>query len=237
MSAFCMVVWQLTCLPHKAILVPKHKHCPHNLLMGCSRCGSCTSNRKKKSRVGALRTLTKAPVLPKVEPHSASLLRDASTRYRAYPKVSRNPNFCVGCFGLIISKNSAAAASKMGKNGQKQFFLCDFFCGTDFCAGCWTKIFLRFFAFWGLGLIHFVATARNRAYIGLWDCSPFLHRHTNVNQLDSGVAVHSTDKHQQAWFRPTSPPGETLGPQFTPLYQQPTNKFESQQDWQPNIPN
>ena len=50
--------------------------------------------------------------------------------------------------------------------------------------------FLRFFfALWGLGLIHFDATARNRANFGLWDCSPFLHRHTNVDQLDSGFAV------------------------------------------------
>ena len=29
-------------------------------------------------------------------------------------------------------------------------------------------------------------------YLGLWDCSPFLHRHANVDQLDSGIAVHST---------------------------------------------
>ena len=28
-------------------------------------------------------------------------------------------------------------------------------------------------------------------YPGLWDCSPFLQRHTNVKQLDSGIAVHS----------------------------------------------
>ena len=68
-----------------------------------------------------------------------------------------------------------------------------------------------FFVFWGLGLIHFVATARNCAYLGLWDCSPFLHRHTNVDQLDSGIAVHSTDKHQQAWFRSTSVSEPALG--------------------------
>ena len=24
-----------------------------------------------------------------------------------------------------------------------------------------------------------------------WDCSPSLHRHTHVDQLDSGIAVHS----------------------------------------------
>ena len=27
-------------------------------------------------------------------------------------------------------------------------------------------------------------------YSGPWNCSPFLHRHTNVEQLDSGIAVH-----------------------------------------------
>ena len=40
--------------------------------------------------------------------------------YRANSKVSQNPKFCVGCFEVIISKNFAAA-SKMGKNGQKNF--------------------------------------------------------------------------------------------------------------------
>ena len=30
-------------------------------------------------------------------------------------------------------------------------------------------------------------------YLGLWDCSPFLHRHGNVDQWDSGIAVYSTD--------------------------------------------
>ena len=43
------------------------------------------------------------------------------TTYRLNSKVSLNPNFCVGCFELIISKNFAAA-SKMGKNGQKKIF-------------------------------------------------------------------------------------------------------------------
>ena len=125
--------------------------------------------------------------------------------YRADSKISRNPNFCVGCFELIISKKFAAA-SKMSKNGQKLFFL-RFFLRNPFLRRVLDQklIFLRFFfAFWGLGLIHFVATARNHAYLGLWDCSPFLHRHTNIHQLDSGIAVHSTDKHQQAWFRSPS---------------------------------
>ena len=127
--------------------------------------------------------------------------------YRANSKVSRNPNFCVGCFELIMSKNFAAA-SKMGKNGQKKKFL-RFFLRNPFLRRVLDQnlFFLRFFfAFGGLGLIPFVATTRNRAYLGLWDCIPFLHRHTNVDQLDSGIAVHSTDKHQQAWFRSTSPP-------------------------------
>ena len=48
------------------------------------------------------------------------------TKYRANSKVSRNPNFCVGCFELIMSKN-CAVASKMGNNGQKLFFLRFFF--------------------------------------------------------------------------------------------------------------
>ena len=46
--------------------------------------------------------------------------------YRANPKVLRSPNFCVGCFELIISKNFAAAC-KMGKDGQKKIFCIFFF--------------------------------------------------------------------------------------------------------------
>ena len=94
--------------------------------------------------------------------------------YRADSKVSRNPNFCVGCFELIISK-IFAAASKMGKNGQKTFFAIFFFLRNPFLRRVLDQklIFCGFFlAFWGLGLIPFVATARNRAYLGLWDCSP-----------------------------------------------------------------
>ena len=49
--------------------------------------------------------------------------------YRANPKDSRNPKFCVGCFELIISK-IFAMASKMGKN---YFIFAIFFCGTHFC--------------------------------------------------------------------------------------------------------
>ena len=90
---------------------------------------------------------------------------------------SRNPNFCVGCFELIIIK-IFAMASKMGEN---ILFL---------------QKFLR-----NPILIHFVATARDGAHLGLWDCSPFLHSNTNV---DSGtpwtlglqsIAQISTNKH------------------------------------------
>ena len=77
--------------------------------------------------------------------------------YRANSKVSRNPNFCVGCFELIISKNFAAA-SKMGKNWQKKIFLVIFFCGTHFCIGCWTKNYFFcgfFFCVLGIGVDSF----------------------------------------------------------------------------------
>ena len=58
--------------------------------------------------------------------------------YRLNSKVSRIPNFCVGCFELMISK-SFAVASKMGQNGKKIILLAIFFCETHFCVGCWTK--------------------------------------------------------------------------------------------------
>ena len=60
-------------------------------------------------------------------------------KYRANHKVSRNPNFGVGCFELIISKNSAAA-SEMGKNGQNCFCFAIFFCGTHVCVGMVQKM-------------------------------------------------------------------------------------------------
>ena len=117
-------------------------------------------------------------------------------RYRANRRDLQNPNFCAGCFELIISK-IFATASKMGKkNLFLRFFLQDPFLRR----ALHQKKIAFFFAFWGLGLIHFATAvaARDRAYLGLWDGSPFLHRHTNVDQLDSEIAVHSTDKHQQA---------------------------------------
>ena len=71
-------------------------------------------------------------------------------KYRPNSKVSRNPNFCVGGFELIISKNFATA-SKMGKNGQKPVYFCNFFCGTHFCErhDAEPNIFLRFFLRFG----------------------------------------------------------------------------------------
>ena len=62
----------------------------------------------------------------------------------------------------MISKHFATA-SKMGK---KIFYFCDFFLQNPFLRGAVREnYFCFFFAFWGLGLIHFVATARDRAYI------------------------------------------------------------------------
>ena len=78
-----------------------------------------------------------------------------------------------------------------------------------------TKMFFIFAFFFAEPIF-----AKGLGYLGLWDCSPILHRHTNVDHLDcgiavqsysailhrhtnvdrlnSGIAVHSTDKHQQA---------------------------------------
>ena len=51
--------------------------------------------------------------------------------YRTNPKDSRNPNFRVGCFELIMSK-IVATASKMGK---RYFIFAIFLCGTHICVG------------------------------------------------------------------------------------------------------
>ena len=104
------------------------------------------------------------------------------------------------------------AASKMGK---KYLPFCDSFLRNPFLRRLLDQklsfFAVFFFAFWGLVMIHFVATARNREYLGLWDCRPFLHMHTTVDQLDSGIAVHSTDKHQKAWPPPPQPPTPNRG--------------------------
>ena len=49
----------------------------------------------------------------------------------------------------------------------------------------------------GLWFIHFDATEKDLGYFGIWDCSPFLYRHTNVDELDYGIAVHGIDKKTQ----------------------------------------
>ena len=80
------------------------------------------------------------------------------------PKIRRILIFCVGCFELIISK-IVATPSEMGK----KYFDFAIFLRNPFLRRVLHQklLFVR-----GLGLIHFVATARDRT-------------------LDSGIAVHS----------------------------------------------
>ena len=66
-----------------------------------------------------------------------------------------------------------------------------------------SKLLFSFFAFvFVLGrflrggggcFIHFSASEKDLGSLGLWDCSPYLHKRTNMDQLDSGIAVHRTD--------------------------------------------
>ena len=146
--------------------------------------------------------------------------------YRADSKVSRNPNFCVGCSELIISKNFAAA-SKMGKNGQKKIF------AIFFAEGVGPKMNLFcgfFFAFWDSFCCYCkkpcvpwtLGTPPSRAQPGeppLW--SRF------VYVLFTLVWASG----------PVFPQERPSARGFTPLYQQRTNKLQSQKDWQPNILN
>ena len=57
-------------------------------------------------------------------------------------------------------------------------FFCIFAC--SFCV--WPPFF-------GLCFIHFGASEKDLGYLGIWDCSPYLHKHTNEDQLDFGTAV------------------------------------------------
>ena len=120
-----------------------------------------------------------------------------------------NPNFCVGCFELYLRKIFATQPKK----AKKYFTFCGFFfCRMQFCLTQSKTFFIvpfilrlvSFCFFWGgggNGSFIFVPLKKGPEVPwtpGSWDCSPLLHRHTNVDQLDSGIKVHSTDKHQQA---------------------------------------
>ena len=87
--------------------------------------------------------------------------------------------------------------------------LYEFFCEMQFCRAVFLvdrvkrffilQFFLCLASFWvDVCCIHFGATEKDLGHLGLYDCSPFPHKHTNADQLDSGIAVHSTDKHQRA---------------------------------------
>ena len=34
---------------------------------------------------------------------------------------------------------------------------------------------------------------KDQGYFRIWECSPYLHKHTTGDQSDSGIALHSTD--------------------------------------------
>ena len=70
---------------------------------------------------------------------------------------------------------------------ETKVFFC--FCGTHFCEGPGVP--------WTLGLQSNPTWAYKCWSFGLWDCNPILRRHTNVDQLNSGITVHGTDMHQQ----------------------------------------
>ena len=55
--------------------------------------------------------------------------------------------------------------------------------------------------FGGLWFIHFGATANDLGHLGLWVCSPFLHTHTNVDQLDSWIRVNTQTSTNKQVFR------------------------------------
>ena len=104
---------------------------------------------------------------------------------------------CVGCFEFYLRKTFATAS-----NIGKKYFIFDLH-SCFWLTEKKNQQFGLFFCVWPpfvgvLCFIHFGAIEKDLGYLRLWDCSPFLHRHANVDQLDSGTAVHSADKHQQA---------------------------------------
>ena len=119
-------------------------------------------------------------------------------KYRADPKASRNPNFCVGCFELIISK-IFAAASKIGKNGQKKILR--FFWRNPFLRGVLDQklIFLRFFfCVLGIGVDSFCCYCKKPCTL---DSEIAVHSYTGIQMSISwtlglqSIAQISTNKH------------------------------------------
>ena len=103
---------------------------------------------------------------------------------------------CGSWFGLqMVSKKRAVrllglrfltTGAEGGAEGQLNQF-----CGA--VIGTMSKIFFIWPPFLEGGVLWFIdfdATAKELGHFGQWDCSPLLHRHTNVDQLGSEAAVH-----------------------------------------------
>ena len=103
-------------------------------------------------------------------------------------------SFVLGASNLIFTK----FLRKHPEMEKSSLFFAIYFCSSscfwlaeatffNFCV--WPLFFL---GGWGC-FIHFGAPEKDLGCLGLWDCSPYPHKNTNVDQLDSGIAVHGTD--------------------------------------------
>ena len=137
---------------------------------------------------------------PKGGRHECS--RGAKAEVAAYctnPDYLQNPIFSIGCFELMTSK-IFATAFKIGKN---YFIVANFFCGIQFFAELIVahkgKIFFAgVFGILEIGVYSFCCHCKRPGVPWTLGLQSIPTRQTNVDQLDSGIAVHSTDKHQQA---------------------------------------
>ena len=144
----------------------------------------------------------------------------------AWGRLVNRPNVCGGCFQFSFAQKICNSSTQdMGKIVD----FCDFLLRNSVLWSCFwltgSKVFfvLRFLClrppFWGgLRFIHFGVTEEDQGYLGLWDGSPSPKRHTNLDQLDSGMAVHSTDKKKQSKTEATEAPKKRDAPCSTSVF-------------------
>ena len=93
--------------------------------------------------------------------------------------------FLLGVLNFYFRKIFATAP----KVGEKYSIFAIFPWESVLCSCFWHTESICFY----FGFFTFAFGLLDLGYLGPWDCNPFLRMHTNVDQLDSGIAVQSTE--------------------------------------------
>ena len=116
--------------------------------------------------------------------------------YRTNTRLLRNPNLCVGCFEFYLAtapKYSTFAIFLCAEFSLAQLFL------VDWVQSCFIfAIFLRLASFWGRKYGSFIWVLLQWTW-GTLDSGIAVQSYTGTQMwINSGIAFHSTEKHQQA---------------------------------------